>query len=129
MIKLGSKVRDVISGYEGIAVARNQHLNGCIGICIEGPLARDDKGVVRRDDLWVDEQRVAVIEVGAYQHQVDYAGELPGPAARIVDAFDRVVQRLRVKERELADGRRLATAGGPGIPTPPRDVRESTTRR
>jgi hypothetical protein len=129
VIKLGSKVRDVISGYEGIAVARNQHLNGCIGICIEGPLARDDKGVVRRDDLWVDEQRVAVIEVGAYQHQGDYAGELPGPAARtgpaarIVDAFDLVVQRLRVKERELADGRRLATAGGPGIPTPPRDGR------
>jgi hypothetical protein len=110
VIKLGSKVRDVISGYEGIAVARNQHLNGCIGICIEGPLARDDKGVVRRDDLWVDEQRVAVIEVGAYQHQGDYAGELPGP-------------------RELADGRRLATAGGPGIPTPPRDGRLSTTRR
>jgi hypothetical protein len=94
----------VISGYEGIAVARSEHLNGCISICIEGGLGKDDKGLVRRDEIWFDEQRITVIEMGAYQHQGDYAGDQPGP-------------------RQMEDGIRLATAGGPGMPTPPRDGR------
>jgi len=32
MIKLGDKVRDKVSGYEGIATSRTEHLNGCFQI-------------------------------------------------------------------------------------------------
>jgi hypothetical protein len=101
MIKLGSKVRDSISGYEGIATARTNWLNGCVGICIEGPLAKDDKGVVRRDDLWVDEQRVEVLKVDAWKPKGAYANE---------------------QERRDPIHPALASAGGPlGSSMPPRD--------
>jgi hypothetical protein len=29
-IKLGSKVRDIVTGYEGIATGRIEYINGCI---------------------------------------------------------------------------------------------------
>lgn len=61
MIELGSRVRDKISGYEGIATARSTFVNGCVSICIEGPLARGSTGVSVRDELWFDEQRIECI--------------------------------------------------------------------
>lgn len=35
MIKLGSKVRCKITGFEGIAITRTEWLNGCVGICVK----------------------------------------------------------------------------------------------
>lgn len=91
MIRLGSKVKDSISGYEGIASGRAIYLNGCATICIEGPLAKDEKGVVRQDTLWVDEQRVQTIQEKAF--------------VSIYDQEDLVIR---------------GAAGGP-VPVPPTD--------
>ncbi len=100
MVKLGSKVRDVVNGYEGIATARCEYLNGCVAIVIEGPLAKNDNGIVQRDDMWVDEQRVEVLKEGGFVPQGDYAPEArPDPVT----------------------AHRLARAGGPTGPIPPRD--------
>ena len=115
MIKLGSKVRDSISGYEGIATARSRFLNGCVQLCIEGPLAKDEKGVARRDDLWFDEQRVELIERDAWKPQGEYAvrpqtvDESPEPPGAL---------ELGAGAREVE---RLARSGGPQLSMPSRD--------
>lgn len=60
MIKLGSKVKDNITGFAGIATGRRNHLHGCVHIAIE-PMTLDKDGKVQ-DGHWFDEQRVVVWE-------------------------------------------------------------------
>jgi hypothetical protein len=45
MIKLGSKVRDVITGLEGIAICRAVWLNGCVRITVQPQETKDGKTV------------------------------------------------------------------------------------
>ena len=35
MIKLGSEVRHIITGFTGIATARCEYLNGCVQYCVQ----------------------------------------------------------------------------------------------
>lgn len=42
MIELGQKVRDRVTGFEGITTARVQYLNGCVQFCVK-PRALDGK--------------------------------------------------------------------------------------
>jgi hypothetical protein len=65
MIKLGSKVRDTITGLEGVAVGRAVYLNGCISVNIEGPINKDGQ----RYTDWFDEARVETIEAGHFKPQ------------------------------------------------------------
>lgn len=51
MIKLGTKVRDSITGFEGIVTARAEYLYGCIRCEVAGC---DKPG----EALWFDEQRL-----------------------------------------------------------------------
>jgi hypothetical protein len=62
MVKLGDRVRDKISGFEGIAAARTEYLNGCVRITVEPEGLHDGKPV---EAQWFDEQQVDVIEAGA----------------------------------------------------------------
>ena len=59
MIKLGSKVRDMLTGFEGTATGRTAWLYGCARIMIEPSEMKDGKPV---EGVWLDEQRVEVIE-------------------------------------------------------------------
>lgn len=43
MIKLGDKVKDTISGFTGIAVARHEYLQGCIRISVQALVDKDGK--------------------------------------------------------------------------------------
>jgi len=63
MIKLGSKVRDNITGFEGIAVARTEWLYGCVRILIEPKRLQPtgDPGTVHA----FDEQRIELVEEAA----------------------------------------------------------------
>jgi hypothetical protein len=74
MIKLGSKVRDTISGFEGIATGRAVYLNGCISVNVEGPIKTDGE----RSNLWFDEQRIEVIESDHFKPQ-ESAATAGGP--------------------------------------------------
>lgn len=58
-ISLGDKVRDVVSGLEGIATARCLYLNGCDHIGIQPP-AKDGKIPPIQ---WVDVPQVEVVPV------------------------------------------------------------------
>ncbi len=57
-IGLGDKVRDSVSGLEGIAVSRTEYLNGCIRIAIQQPVDKDGK---LPETQWMDEPQLEVI--------------------------------------------------------------------
>ena len=42
-IELGDKVRDLITGYEGIAVAKTEFINGCVQFSVAKQLKRGEK--------------------------------------------------------------------------------------
>jgi hypothetical protein len=59
MIELGTKVKDLITGFTGVAVARTEWLYGCARIVVE---SCDLKDGVPISPQWFDEQRVEEIE-------------------------------------------------------------------
>jgi cellulase/cellobiase CelA1 len=59
MITLGSKVKDIQSGFSGIATARTEYQYGCARICIEPTKLNEGKPI---EVQWFDEQRVEVIK-------------------------------------------------------------------
>lgn len=62
MVKLGSKVRDLITGVTGFATARSEWLYGCTRIRVEGP---DNVHEGKPQELWFDEQRIEVTQENA----------------------------------------------------------------
>lgn len=57
-VELGSKVKDKVTGFKGVAVARCVYLNGCVQFEVE-PLQLKD-GVPQKS-FWLDEPRVILI--------------------------------------------------------------------
>lgn len=55
MVRLGDRVKDDISGFEGIAVARSEYLYGCVRVCVE-PMALHEGRLI--ESQWFDEQRL-----------------------------------------------------------------------
>jgi hypothetical protein len=58
-VQLGSKVKDRITGFEGIAIGRHVYLTGCNKITVQ-PQGLDDKGK-RREAEWFDEQSLELV--------------------------------------------------------------------
>ena len=75
MIKLGDKVKDKISGFEGIATATGKYLNGCTRILIE-PTKLDEDGKMLKA-VWFDDVQIEVAEKGAFAEGKKKVG---GPA-------------------------------------------------
>jgi len=67
----GDRVKDAISGFEGIVSARTQYLTGCIqyGISYETLL----EGKVP-DAIWMDEDRLTLSQAGAFELKVQTNG-------------------------------------------------------
>ena len=55
MIKLGTKVKDMITGFEGVAVARIVYLNGCVQIQVQSKKLKDSK-IIKAE--WIDEPQL-----------------------------------------------------------------------
>lgn len=58
-ISLGSKVRDTISGFKGIVVAKTEWLNGCVRITIAPQALHDGKLI---DSATFDSEQVEVLQ-------------------------------------------------------------------
>jgi hypothetical protein len=74
-IKLGAKVRDIVTEFEGRATTVADHLTGCRRFWVEAPA--NEKG-----DLvghWVDEARLAVVDGPLVLHEEEVAAR-PAPA-------------------------------------------------
>jgi hypothetical protein len=66
MIKLGQKVKDVVTGFEGIITGRAQYIYGCDQYCVV-PKARDGKTA---EGQWFDEGRIKIIGRGIFPEEV-----------------------------------------------------------
>ena len=67
-IKLGSKVKDKVTGFEGIVVTKCEYLNGCIQFAVQ-PVAENNKV---NETQWIDIQQLEIsadeiIEITKYK--------------------------------------------------------------
>jgi hypothetical protein len=77
MIKLGDKVRDVVTGFEGIAIAKTEWLFGCIRFTVQ-PTKLDNGKIL--DTATFDEPQLRSIEVDSYaMGSRDTGGPIPTP--------------------------------------------------
>lgn len=59
MVELGNEVKDIMTGFSGIAVARTDWLFGCSRILIEPTKLNKGNPI---EAVWYDEQRVQVVK-------------------------------------------------------------------
>jgi len=57
MIELGYVVKDSVSGFKGVAVAKTKYLNGCNRICVQPEVKKDGK---LPEQGWFDEPQLIV---------------------------------------------------------------------
>lgn len=65
-IELGSKVKDLVSGYTGTVVNRVQYLNRCIQYGVQGKMSKEGK---LPDTHYFDEGQLEVVSAGSKKLQ------------------------------------------------------------
>jgi hypothetical protein len=58
---LGVKVRDLVTGLEGIIIARLEHLNGCVHYAVKPKVGKDNKEV---EAHYIDSQQLEKVDAG-----------------------------------------------------------------
>ena len=56
MVKLRDKVKDSITGFEGIVVCRAEYLDGCIRVLVQPSTLTSDGAMLKA--LWIDESQL-----------------------------------------------------------------------
>jgi len=60
-VRLGQRVRDVVTGFEGIVVSRVEYLSGCVQYCVKPHVGEDGKML---EGEYIDEQRIEIVGDG-----------------------------------------------------------------
>jgi hypothetical protein len=60
-IKLGHRIKDIVTGLTGIATARIEYLNGCVQFCVQPSCDKDGK---RPEALYIDHQQLVFVDEG-----------------------------------------------------------------
>ena len=68
-IALGSKVKDMSTGFTGIATSRTLYFNGCVQYYIEAPVGKDGKIPA---GVSIDEQYLKVLKGGICELSCEY---------------------------------------------------------
>jgi len=79
MIKLGSKVKDTVTEFTGIAVVRSIWLWGCIRIGVQPSEIIDGKPV---EEVWFDESRLELVKEGKKKSEINEGKEKHGGPRR-----------------------------------------------
>jgi len=61
-IELGSRVRDAVTGFEGVVTVRSDYMTGCNRYLVQPPVSQEGKYV---DGVFFDEAQLEVMEVPA----------------------------------------------------------------
>ncbi len=77
--ELGDKLKEEITGFEGIAVSRCQYLNGCIRYGIQSNKLKADGEV---NEIWFDEQSLKRTGPGINKKKVAKTEKHPGGPRR-----------------------------------------------
>ena len=75
-IKLGDRVRDTISGFEGICTGRSVYLNGCVHVWV-APTELDKDGDMRKAQ-WIDEPQLEIVKKEKKKAAKPTGGPSPG---------------------------------------------------
>ncbi len=85
MLKLGSKVIERFTGFQGVITARTEYLNGCIRYAVQSETLTDQSKFPEAE--WIDHQQLKVIEPPLEEETKDNNGgpqpkpkNLPNPA-------------------------------------------------
>ena len=70
-INLGDKVKDLVTGFSGIATGRTTFLNGCDRICITPPVDKDGKP---GESAWFDEPQVERVKANVVKQGLRNTG-------------------------------------------------------
>jgi len=62
MFNLGDKLKDRVTGFEGIVIARSEWLNGCKQYCLKPPVDKDGKV---QSGEWIDQEQLKLVKEGA----------------------------------------------------------------
>ena len=89
MITLGNKVRDKVTGMEGIAVSRVEYLNGCIQYAVQPPYK---KGSAEMPSWNIDEEQ---LENAGKKIKVEKS-PTGGPMRKV---------QVLIKKKEVEDGK------------------------
>lgn len=73
--ELGEQLRDMVTGYTGIATGRMEYLNGCTQYCLR---AKADKESKVPDSHWVDSQQIERVSGGIKVKRKPTGGPTPG---------------------------------------------------
>lgn len=76
-IPLGARVKDKITGFQGIVVARSEYLHGCWRVCIQPEELQEGKIA---EAHWFDEPQVELIQ----ENVVATSGKEPGGTTHYV---------------------------------------------
>jgi hypothetical protein len=68
-INLGSEVKDLVTGFQGIAVAKTQFLNGCYRISVQPPMTKEGKVP---DNETFDEPQLKLVKEGKVPEVVSH---------------------------------------------------------
>jgi hypothetical protein len=74
MFQLGNVLRDRITGFEGIATARVEYLNGCIQFCLKRKIGADGK---MPEAEYIDSQQLEFVGDGLAVVQTATGGVMP----------------------------------------------------
>jgi len=77
-IPLGSRIRDRVTGLEGIATARVHYLNGCIQYCLAPQISGEDKTKVPAIH-YIDIGQLEVLDSGIITDIPETTGITGGP--------------------------------------------------
>ena len=73
-IKLGMKIKDSLTGFEGFVTARCEYMNGCVQYIIRPATLKDGSP---QNTVWLDEQQIIPLE--GEDEGEDEAEKVPSP--------------------------------------------------
>lgn len=73
MIHLGQEVKDKVTGFTGIAIAKVAYLNGCIQYCVKPKVAKDGKLLAGE---YIDDNQLEIIDDGVWIESEDTGGDM-----------------------------------------------------
>lgn len=73
-IQLGHEVRDVVTGFTGIATSRVVYLNGCVQYGITPPIDKEGK---RQEVVYIDSQQLQYEGEGVTIGAKETGGDMP----------------------------------------------------
>lgn len=76
-LKLGDKVKDTVTGFTGIIIARHEYLNGCIRLSVQPDKLKDAKPI---EALTFDIEQIALIKAGQHKQLARTGGPEKEPA-------------------------------------------------